>query len=203
MEAKELSNVDIALFALYKLGGDTAPMHTEDVALKCFELLPERFCWKKYPQFPELDPARFGLEDAAKPRYGKLARQVFRNIAGKRQVHWVLTPAGLEHVRARLNVLERLETGSVTRGSERTEENRFIAQIRRHISFKKFFKTGRCDGIEKYEFTDLLRCSLDASPQVLGERLDRLRARVEKAGADDVRRFLALCASHFADMFAE
>jgi hypothetical protein len=87
MPTIELSNVDIALYALYKLGGDTALIRTEDVALKCFQLVPERFSWKKYPAYPELDPARFALLDAAKSVYGKLARQVSKKIAGKRQSH--------------------------------------------------------------------------------------------------------------------
>jgi|GEM_PF-1298430 len=34
MSTLEISNVDIALYALFRLGGDTAPVHTEDVALK-------------------------------------------------------------------------------------------------------------------------------------------------------------------------
>jgi len=196
----ELSNIDIALYALYKLGGDTAPIHTEDVALKCFELVPERFSWKKYPQYPETDPARVALSDATKSEYGKLARRVLRKIAGRPQSHWVLTSAGLEYLRERFELLGRLEKGQIILGAEHTEDTRFIGQIKRHPAFKKFLVSGTCQEVEKYEFTDLLHCSLDASHQVIRDRLERLRARVEKAGAEEVKRFLALCEEHFADM---
>jgi hypothetical protein len=200
MPTIELTNVDIALYALYKLGGDTAPIHTEDVALKCFQLVPERFSWKKYPKYPELDPARFALLDAAKSVYGKLARQVFKKIAGKRQSHWVLTSTGLDYVRPRLEVLNQLESGQIVVVSEHREEDRFIGQVKKHVTFKKFSVTGTCEGIEKYEFTDLLHCSLDASPKILRERLERLRNRAEKAGAEQVKRFLASCERHFGNM---
>jgi hypothetical protein len=65
-------NVAIAVYALRILGGATQFVHTEDVALKCFELVPERFSWRRYPQYPDGAPARFALEDAKKPKYGHL-----------------------------------------------------------------------------------------------------------------------------------
>ena len=201
MTSVELSNVDIALYALYKLGGDTTPIHTEDIALRCFELVPERFSWKKYPQYPELDPARFALLDAAKSEYGKLARRVLRKIAGRTQSHWVLTPAGVDYMRERLELLSRLETAQIVVGAEHTEEDRFVAQVKKHIGFRKFITTGTCQSVEKYEFTDLLHCSLDASPKVVRDRFERLKARAEKAGDEEVKRFLASCEVHFAGMF--
>src|SRR5713226_8741925 len=149
MSTSEISNVDIALYALFRLGGDTAPVHTEDVALKCFQLARERFSWKKYPQYPELDPARFALLDAAKPIYGKLARQVFKKIGGRGQSHWVLTAAGLDYLRERLDTLNQLEAGQIAAGSEHTEEDRFIGQVKKHIAFKKFAATGTCKNIER------------------------------------------------------
>lgn len=203
MPPTELSNIDIALYALYKLGGDTAPIHTEDVALKCFELVAERFSWKKYPQYPETDPARSALSDATKSEYGKLARRVLRKIAGRPQSHWVLTSAGLEYVRDRLELLSRLEKGQITVDAGHTEDNRFIAQIKKHVAFQKFLRSGTCGGVEKYEFTDLLHCSLDASPKVIRDRFERLRARIEKAGAEEVKRFLALCENQFAGMLTD
>jgi hypothetical protein len=85
MVIKELSNIDIALFALYRRGGAQHPIETEDVALECWRLAPEKFSWKKYPQYPESEPARSALFDAAKPKYGKLVRG--RN----KRTGWMLT----------------------------------------------------------------------------------------------------------------
>ena len=35
-----LSNIDIVVYALYLLGGWHERVHTDDIALKCFELAP-------------------------------------------------------------------------------------------------------------------------------------------------------------------
>lgn len=203
MLTTELSNVDIALYALLKRGGDTTPVHTEDVAIECFRLARERFSWKKYPQYPELDPARFALLDASKPIYGTLARQVFKKISGKRQSHWILTPAGLGHVRERMQTLNMLEAGKIVITSEHTEEDRFAEQLKRHPAYKKFCAAGNCENVERYEFTDLLHCSLDASPRILRHRLERLQNKAEKIGQEELKRFFASCESHFADMLKD
>ncbi len=40
-------NSELVVYALYLLGGESHPVHTEDVALKCFELFPDSFSWVK------------------------------------------------------------------------------------------------------------------------------------------------------------
>ncbi len=67
-----LSNIDIALYALHLLGGQDHRVHTEDVALKCFELAPTQFSWVKYPNYPEYNTAYLALGDAQKAKYGGL-----------------------------------------------------------------------------------------------------------------------------------
>ncbi|MEO0010166.1 MAG: hypothetical protein ABIK51_06585, partial [candidate division WOR-3 bacterium] len=67
-----LSDIDIAVYALYILGGWHSRIHTEDIALKCFELAKSKFSWVKYPQYPDPTPARYALEAAKKQENGAL-----------------------------------------------------------------------------------------------------------------------------------
>jgi len=199
----ELTNIDIALYALYNLGGGEQAIHTEDIALSCWHLVSERFSWKKYPKYPEIDPARVALSDAAKAKYGKLTRLVMRKIAEKPQAHWILTDAGVEYVRSRYAELARLETVKIQPSSGHTEKDRFIVALKRHPTFKKFASTGTCEGIEPYEFTDLLKCSLDASPKALRERLETLKSRSAEAEDAALARFLRGCEERFRSMLEE
>jgi hypothetical protein len=72
----ELSNMDIALFALYKIGGVSKNIHTEEIAWEAYQLAKERFSWrlKKFREmgFPDKTPVRFALEQAKKRENGKL-----------------------------------------------------------------------------------------------------------------------------------
>src|SRR5208283_3350016 len=90
-EMAELSDKDIVLYALYILGGWQKRVHTEDIALKCYELAPSKFSWTKYPQYPDITPTRFTLETAKKLDSGELVKgqserkRSARNIGG-----WIL-----------------------------------------------------------------------------------------------------------------
>ena len=73
-EPDKLSDIDIALYALYLLGGWQKRVHTEDIALRCYKLVPSKFSWVKYPQYPDPAPTRFALGDAKKKKYGMLVK---------------------------------------------------------------------------------------------------------------------------------
>ena len=64
IKKEEVNNLEIALFALYKLGGITQKVHTEKIAFECFNLAQERFSWrlKEYNIYPDKSPVRFALE---------------------------------------------------------------------------------------------------------------------------------------------
>ena len=73
-EIDTLSDKDIAVYALYILGGWRQRIHTEDIALKCYQLAPSKFSWVKYPEYPDVAPARFALEAAKKPENRALVK---------------------------------------------------------------------------------------------------------------------------------
>jgi hypothetical protein len=45
MTEPELSNIDVVLYALFKLGGDERKIHTEEIAYEAYSLAKERFGW--------------------------------------------------------------------------------------------------------------------------------------------------------------
>ena len=100
--ARRYNNWEIAVYALFLQGGLSRHIHTEDVALKCFELAPDAFSWVRHPQFPDKDIARVALTDARKSGRGTLVSG--RAGQGKRGSGsadgtaatdgWILTEAG-------------------------------------------------------------------------------------------------------------
>jgi hypothetical protein len=62
--------MDIALFALYKLGGISKKIHTEYIAWEAYQLAKERFSWRlpefREKGFPDKTPVRFALEQGKK-----------------------------------------------------------------------------------------------------------------------------------------
>jgi hypothetical protein len=47
-KTRRIDNPDIVPLAVYELGGSGAFVDVEDVFLRCHEIAPERFRWRKY-----------------------------------------------------------------------------------------------------------------------------------------------------------
>ena len=61
-----LPNRALVVYCLYLAGGATQGVHTEDLALKGWELYPDCFSWTKFTQCPDKDIVRVALTDARK-----------------------------------------------------------------------------------------------------------------------------------------
>jgi hypothetical protein len=82
---------EIAVLAVSQLGGAADSIDTEDVAIKCHELAPHLFAWRKYPQQVNMEIVRVSLSDAKKSKNGSL-------LSGSGRDGWRLTRAGLDWV---------------------------------------------------------------------------------------------------------
>src|SRR6266550_293762 len=88
---EDIPNWELAAAACFLEGGATKLVHTEDLAVRAFQLAPQRFCWRKYPERIDLDIARVSLTDAAKDKNGAL-------VQGSKDSGWSLTQAGTQWV---------------------------------------------------------------------------------------------------------
>jgi hypothetical protein len=187
----KLTNVDIAIYALYRLGGAERPIHTEKVAHECHELAPDRFSWELYPQYPAREPGRSALFDARKPKYGAL-------VSGSKVEGWRLTPAGIDRIRVLQPELEKLAAGDVEDVSDRQKVQAYFRELETHPAFQRYLSEKSCEGIKPYEFTDFLRCTLDSGPEIIKDRIETTRTRAHEAGRSAVLDFLAACEERFA-----
>lgn len=194
MNAEELSNMDIAVYVLYQLGGAEDYVHTEDVALECFRLFPSKFSWDKYPKYPDAEPARSGLFDASKAKYGRLT-------TGNKPAGWLLTPPGVNRARELGPRIEELLAGGVRVRSVRQQEDRLLNALEKHPALQKFEETGTCEGIAAHEVASFLQCSLDSGAETFSRRADRVRSRAYDKGRTVVVAFIEACEREFPTLF--
>jgi hypothetical protein len=119
-EESVLTNPQVASIAVYLLGGKSKYIDTEDVALKAFELAPERFAWRKYPDEIDLGAVKYACSDARKPNFGGL-------LIGSPTKGWMLTEEGLVYAKA---ARKRLTAA-------RTKRERVSGQDKRLVSIEK------------------------------------------------------------------
>jgi hypothetical protein len=197
---EELSNIDIALFALYKLGGTSKKVHTEHIAWEAYQLARERFSWRLpefRDRFPDKSPVRFALEQAKKEEHGKLVDGRAGGDIGRPELEgWRFTAKGAEWIRGNeIRIAKALKQKKP--GLPKREAESFARKLRADDCFKHFQRQGDLNETSSYMFTDMLDCAPDASKEIIRERFDRLLATAKLVNDEDIIRFLEACAKSF------
>ena len=158
MKKNDLSNIDIALFSLYKLGGILSKIHTEHIAMEAYRLAKERFSWRlpEYrDRFPDKSPVRFALEQAKKKEHGRLVTGRAGGDINRPELEgWSFTPEGAEWIRENESrISEALE--QETPDLRKSEAKKFLKTIKSDNCFKQFQRIGTLDEVSPYMFTDM------------------------------------------------
>lgn len=194
----DLTNVDIVIYAIAALDGVKRTVSSEEIAARSYELVPSQFSWSR-PEYrekgwPDKYVVKTALEDAKKPEFGALVEGVYARDLAKDG--WRLTAEGAKWLRGNCSRIESvLKVKPLT--IPRKDADRFKRQFRDEPLFKEFLKAQKLESSSVYAFTDMLRCSPDASPNVVATKFGRMRAMAELVQDPDILDFLAACAASF------
>jgi len=197
-EIDTLSDKDIVVYALYVLGGWRKRIHTEDIALKCYQLAPSKFSWVKYPEYPDVAPARFALEAAKKQKNQALVKgeserkRTAQSIGG-----WMLTTDGIQWIKANRHRIEQY-LGKQTPVGDRLSSDRRLKELLKSVAFKRFKDYGEKADISHADFSESLVCTVNTKGEVLNDRLDLLYSTAEELGRIEVKNYVNFCREKFA-----
>lgn len=192
-----LSDKDIVIYALYILGGWHKRIHTEDIALKCYELAPTKFSWVKYPQYPDLAPTRFALESAKKTKSGALVkggseRKKSITILGG----WVLTQNGIQWVRTNEKRIEKY-LGKIRPIGDRAPVDRKTKELLLSTAYKKFLENAEKAEISHAEFAESLLCTVNTRPEILNDKLEQFYLIAKELKKLEIKKYLDFCRKKF------
>jgi hypothetical protein len=192
----EITNSDIFLWSLGRLGGGTEFVDVEDVFIRCFELAPKRFAWRTRNNLPDYKKCSKALRDAEarKPRLLVKTRDGL-----KRQ----LTVEGQEWLSANESrMVTIVESGKTVQEPRSRPRIRLLADAERSDPYRRWTDEGVLP-TQKWQVAELLRCSPDSDRRIWRERLQVLRAAAN--GADRVRllHFLDELSATYPDWFKE
>jgi hypothetical protein len=185
----------LVVYGLYVAGGATGRVHTEDLALKCWELFPDSFSWTKYPQYPDKDIVRVSLMDARKDRYGAM-------VSGRVEGHtapgvhgdpegWQLTELGLAWVRENLQLFG--DDDRPERKAHRQLVLRRVGEFKRSPLFQQFRESPAAFAPSVGQLAAFLKCRVDASPTVWDRRLSELSRLATDAADVEFSQFVGSC----------
>lgn len=198
MKNAGISNVDIAVFALYLLGGVGRKVHLEEIAVKCHEMAAGRFAFElqKYKHYPDNRAVFYALADARKEEYGALVEGFGSRAKGGEKFQ--ITERGVKWVKANEDRIARaLKIRSLT------ESKRTVERIRRTVKDDVVFRKYRSDGVERlsvYDFADFLGCSLETSHSAVRKKFADMKAKAALADDAEIFAFLRACEKQFAKL---
>ena len=181
------------------LGGWHERIHTEDIALKCFEIAPSKFSWTKYPKYPDLASVYFALGDAKKPKYGSLVKG---ERESKREIHriggWSLTPKGIEWIEKNKSRIEE-SIGRNIAVYDRLPSDRKLKELFESKAYKKFLLERDQTNISYPEFVESLICTVNTAKEILRERLDLYLLISKEKKISDVKDYIFFCQTKFRE----
>ena len=206
MKLDELTNIDIVLYALFQCDGHKHKVHTEEIAYKAYMLAKDRFGWRlrKYREmdFPDKEPVRISLMDAAKEKYGSLVEgRSGVEASGKDIDGWTFTPQGARWIREHQNRIEG-KLGREQSKISKTDASRFIKKMKDQPLFQSFVKDN-LSAENRYALTDMLNTSPDAPKSIVTKKYRRLRSTAELAADKEILRFLDECVATFPELLSD
>lgn len=197
-----LKNMHIAVYALSLLGGTYKKVHTEDIAIRCKEIAPNRFRWQLH-DYPDKELVRKALVHASESKNGSLvAGRSGMEQRGKSRDGWQITPAGAEWLRNNESLFENSLRRSSGATIPKREAQRFLKTIRSEPAFQLYLSKRNLADVSRYMFTDLLNCSPDAPQETVKAKFDRLHSIAELVNDRQVLEFLAACKTQFDSLLS-
>ena len=198
---RQLSNVDIAVFALYQLGGVSRKVHLEEVAHECHRLAPKRFGWElpEFQAFPDKKAAYYALKDAEKPKLGALVERLgTRDVVKGGQKFW-LTEQGAKWVKRNVDrVANGLKTKPSATPLQKAEET--LRAVKGERAFVRFQAEGGVGGLSVYDLANFLGSMYETSPSAVRKKFADMKTKAELTDDAEISEFLLACerAPHFA-----
>jgi hypothetical protein len=191
----EVNNQDIFLYALYRLDGAGQFVDVEEVVQECWRLSPTRFGWRKlkYPSDRTGWAAVGHIEAARADLMLKTPNGLGRQLSA----------AGVEWVRDRLHLFERLATQETLAPKTRRASFRLVMELAKHPWTLASLTGEQPMPIERREAADLLRCSPDSPKEVWRQRLNTLRSAAADNERSDLLDLLTAIEVDHAEWFSE
>ncbi len=201
---RELSNVDIVLYSLHKLGGVSRKIHTELIAWEAYNFSEERFCWSlpefRKRKFPDKTAVRYALETAKKQKL--VEGRAGKDKGGGESEGWQFAPEGIKWFsdnQARIAKGLKIQK-PISLELPKHQAQRFIKGVHKEKIYHIYKEKKSLEDASTYDFTDMLRCSPDASIEVIKKKFDHFKTMAFAINDVEIRSFLNMCEEKFKEL---
>lgn len=191
---RRIDNTDVIPLALFELGGKGRFVDIENLFMRCYEIAPERFTWRKY-ELPNYKIASKALRDFEDKYPGLLIRT---GDGLQRQ----LSADGIKWIESRLPVYKGLLSEERREPPHLRPSQRILNEVESSELFSAF-DLGHPHQATKYEIADLLLCSPDSPVAIWNERIETLKSAAEASRRSELVEFFEHIETRYSEWFGK
>ena len=181
MKKKNISKSDIALYALYLLGGENDYIHFEDLFLKCYELDKSSFSWDT-KDYPSDRRGRFAIKDIREKTDFLKPKGIDRGT----MTHYILTKNGAEYIKENLEEFQNISDEKIvnTNTKASSKAKKILSKLEMNI---EKIKNSEIDYVEIHEY---LGISTSIPLNIKEDKIDQIILEAEKYELIEIREIL-------------
>lgn len=196
------TNTDIAVYALYQLGGGGKSVLLERIAHKCYELDRGRFSWRlpEFRKYPDIKTVFYALDEVSRGRRFYVKKIAPRGNGGRNGERgdgqaFRLTEDGAVWINENSMRISHELKDSNGHDPATVQKEELQKLKARDPAFRKYKAEGMDADISIYEIIDFLGCSLETSKTAIRAKFSDMKAKAAAAKDADVKSFLEFAAN--------
>jgi hypothetical protein len=193
-EYRSISQDHLVVASLWFLLHEGKQASFENLVAEAFLSFPERFQLEGYSSWPN---AHVVGKAWVRCRTDK------KWIAGSASQGFKLTPLGEQVARGVMSQLRAELPPTLTaqrKGSRQSISSRVVLRIEGSPAYAKY-KSGGTESVSEYEFSELLYCTLESTPEVFEKNFNIFSQEVRTYGREDLALFLDALRNKFQAKF--
>lgn len=181
MKKQTISKSDVALYAIYLLGGDKDYIHFEEIFLKCYELDKSSFSWDT-KDYPSDRRGRFAIKDIREKTEYIKPKGVDRGT----MTHYILTKSGLKYIQEKIDIFESItnEKKLNIQTKAATKAKKVLSNLLANI---EKIKNSKDDYVEIHQYLDI---STSIPLNIKLEKIDHVIMESEKYEYSEITEIL-------------
>jgi hypothetical protein len=172
------------------------PPSFENVVEEAFKSFPKRFCFPGHPEWPHTLVIDRSIRRCATDRNK-------RWISGRAATGYKLLPAGETVAKDTLEKVSGQKPlgRTAVKPARPTQSGRVVKHIEESSAFQKYRAHGDVEAVTEYDLCDLLYCTVESTPDTLGNNLAVLLSNVKDIHREDLLPFFDALRAKFYRRF--
>ena len=179
----QISLTKLVILSIHRIILNNEECAYERVVKECFELFPKRFCFQRYPQWP--DGCRVKIEILRCRDSGW--------ITGNEKTGYQITSLGKRVAQEVLSELQGIKIKKQYKTQPRDRGTTIINNLKKSLPFKRFQENKENFNISEEEFRNLLVATFETPPRVLKQNFNYYVGICRQYGETELLEFLREC----------